>query len=153
MALDFQTKHILQERLLLILLALKMCFRSIPKLFYTSAVLLLQKHTAAYKSQTYSAAKSKPHISYLFFEDNQVLYLLDIVNENIDTQHSFTRDHLQHEGYVNKLAQFCKQNHHGEMRQQATIKVAPKSPTPACQSDVAKTLSVAAFQDRAAMKN
>lgn len=39
------------------------------------------------------------------------------------------------------------------MRQQATIKVAPKNPTPAGQPDAAKTLSVAAVQGRAAMKN
>lgn len=68
-------------------------------------------------------------------------------------QFSFTRDHLQREHYVNKLVQSWKQNHHTEMRRQATIEVAPKNPTPAHQSDVAKTLSVAAFQDRAATKN
>lgn len=51
-------------------------------------------------------------------------------SENIDMQFSFTKDRLQHECYVNKLVQHCKQSHRAEMRQQAMIKVPPQKPHP-----------------------
>lgn len=69
---DFLTCHILQESLPLILLVLKIWFRSIHKLFCTSAIL----YTAAHNSQTFPTSNST---LVFFFKDSQVPCLLGII--------------------------------------------------------------------------
>lgn len=134
MAFDFLTWHILQARLPLILLVLKIWFRSIHKLLHTNQQFYILQRTTA----------------KLFLLLILPLYFSPILqrqssslspwyrNENTNMPFSFTRDHTQPECYMNRFVQSSKRNHRAEMWRQTMIKVASKKPHPSLSVWVTK---------------
>lgn len=131
MALDFRTSHVLQERLPLVLLVLKICSRSIPELFYTSAILYSAEAHCSVQKLNFCRYQIYPCISHLLSEDNQVPYLLDTITRTLTC--SFLSQGIIYHVNVTwtNLYNPASKNNAQKKRRQATIEVAPKkSPQP-----------------------